>query len=167
MSLRLILTRHAKSSWDHNGPDHDRPLNERGRNDAPRIGKWLRDHDYVPDQIQCSSAARAVETCARIGFDTVPDTIARLYLASPDTMLKQLQQAQGQTVLMIAHNPGIADFAAQLATTPPTHDGFFRYPTCATTLFDFDITTWADLRFGNGTVLDFMVPRDLTNPTPQ
>lgn len=56
----LLLSRHAKSSWKNPDlPDHDRPLNKRGQNDAPRMGKLLKDEDLIPDLIMSSTAARA------------------------------------------------------------------------------------------------------------
>src|SRR5579859_3831085 len=62
---RLILLRHAKSDWPE-GPDLDRPLAKRGRRDAPRIGRWLRAHGFVPDVVICSAARRTRETWALV-----------------------------------------------------------------------------------------------------
>ena len=60
---RLLILRHATSSWkDPNSPDHDRPLNKRGRHDAPLIGKLLKDEDLKPDVIVSSPAIRAKKT---------------------------------------------------------------------------------------------------------
>jgi phosphohistidine phosphatase len=63
MTLRLILSRHAKSGWDDPDlSDHDRPLNARGRGDAPKVGAWLRAKGYLPDAALVSSARRTQET---------------------------------------------------------------------------------------------------------
>jgi phosphohistidine phosphatase len=59
----LFILRHAKSSWkEQDLPDHDRPLNKRGKKDAPRMGKLLTDEDLIPDLIMSSTAARAKKT---------------------------------------------------------------------------------------------------------
>jgi len=158
----LILMRHAKSSWDTPLEDHARPLNGRGRISADAMGDWLRARKYLPDQALVSDAARTRETFARLGF--VCDTAFEdaLYHASAHAMLKALRAATGQTVLMLGHNPGIAEFASALVAEAPDHMRFFDYPTCATTVIRFDISAWSDLQPGTGTVQDFAIPRELT-----
>ena len=158
----LILMRHAKSDWRFDQSDHDRPLNPRGRRAAPEIGRWLHDLGYLPDQIICSTAARTRETLDLLNV-AAPTRFAReFYLAEPDTISELLRGAKGDLVLLIGHNPGIGDLAADLIHTPPPHSDFTRFPTCATLVVSFDIDTWADLSTGAGDVLDFIVPRDLT-----
>lgn len=161
MTKRLILIRHAKSSWDHPGPDHDRPLNTRGYAAAMVIGPWLKDHDYWPDEVLCSSAKRTVETCASLGFTDHISYRPDLYHASPEAILSALQEAQADTVALISHNPGIGELAYRLADPPPTHPRFIAYPTCATTVFDFAIDDWASLGATQPRLIDFVVPRDL------
>lgn len=167
MTLRLILTRHAKSTWDdpHVG-DHGRPLNERGRVSADAIGDWLAARGFHPDQALVSSAARTRETWDRIAarLANPPAATIRndLYLAEPERMLAVLRAAKGKAVMMIAHNPGSAWFARALAAHPPSDSRFAQYPTAATTVFDFDIDTWSDVTWSAGEVVDFVVPRDLT-----
>ncbi|MGH1466543.1 MAG: SixA phosphatase family protein [Cognatishimia sp.] len=165
MAKRLILTRHAKSSWDFSGPDHERPLNPRGYLAAPKIGQWMRDHSYLPDQILSSSARRTVETCEGLGFDIEVNFLKTLYHASARTILETLQSATGDTVLMVGHNPGYADFAQKIVKAPPAHDRFYDYPTCATTVVDFAISNWDELGFGLGHCVDFIVPRDISDAT--
>jgi phosphohistidine phosphatase len=166
MTLRLILTRHAKSAWDDPlMDDHARPLNDRGRASADAIGDWLVANGHHPDQALVSSAVRTRETWARIAaqFGDAPEASIRhdLYHADPDRMLVVLRQATGKVVMMIAHNPGSAWFARALAMQPPADSRFAQYPTAATTVFDFDIGTWSDVTWGAGEVVDFVVPRDL------
>ena len=84
-----------------------------------------------------------------------------LYHASPDTMLRILKGATGQNVLMIGHNPGIAELAEALVATPPDHPRFFDYPTCATLVADFQAADWSAMTAGRGAPVDFVVPRDL------
>ncbi|WP_425045056.1 SixA phosphatase family protein [Primorskyibacter sp. S87] len=163
MTLILILTRHAKSSWDTPGlPDHDRPLNKRGRNSATAIGIWLRENGWTPDELLSSSSARTRETWDRMGFSATDTTFTRaLYHASSTAMLDVLYGASGKTVMMLGHNPGITGFAADLVETAPNHPRFFDYPTCATTVMEFPCESWQDVQPHSGKVLGFTVPRDL------
>ena len=75
---RLILMRHAKSDWgDPMLPDHDRPLNKRGRRAASALGHWMREAGLRPDQILCSSATRTQETCARLALPFLAQAMLR------------------------------------------------------------------------------------------
>lgn len=164
---RLILTRHAKSSWDDPlMSDHDRPLNERGKAAAADLGQWLMSRGYVPDEVLCSDAVRTRATFSGIA-PALPGTPLlelkpALYHAGPDVMLAVLRHAMAGTVMMIGHNPGIAEFAHRLVTRTPMTPEFTRYPTGATLVVDFAVETWADVGFGMGTTVDFVVPRELT-----
>ena len=162
MTLTLILTRHAKSDWgDPAVDDHDRPLNKRGRRDAPRVGRWLKDHDLYPQHALCSSAKRAQETLEGIAPDVPTFVMSDLYLASPVRLAAILQAASPERQILIAHNPGIAAFAEHIVESPPDHPRFHDYPTAATLVVDFDIDTWADLSLGSGRVRAFFTPHDL------
>ena len=161
---RLILTRHAKSDWDDPMlDDHDRPLNKRGRRSAAELGEWLHSRGYEPDEVLCSTALRTRETWARVAatpLEVMPQVHyeGTLYHAGPDVMLKALQKARGDVVMMIGHNPGIAAFACMLPARLPNHEDFRRYPTGATLVLDFEADGWADVKAGMGSVLDFFVP---------
>ena len=163
---RLILTRHAKSNWDDPlMPDHERPLNERGKAAAADLGQWLATRGYVPDEVFCSDALRTRKTWSGLA-PALPGTPIlelkpALYHAGPDVMLAVLRHAKGDTVMMIGHNPGIAEFAARITAQAPLNTEFGRYPTGATTVVDFAVTDWADVAWGSGSTLDFIVPREL------
>ena len=164
---RLILTRHAKSSWDDPlTPDHDRPLNERGKAAAADLGQWLASRGYVPEQVLCSDAVRTRKTFSGIApaLPGAPELELKpaLYHAGPDVMLAVLRHAKADTVMMIGHNPGIAEFAGRLVAQPPRNTEFVRYPTGATLVADFAIDDWADVNFGMGTVDDFIVPSEIS-----
>lgn len=162
MPLTLILTRHAKSSWDD--PDIDdfhRPLNKRGCRDAPRIGRWLSENGVFPAQALCSSATRARETLSAIAPEVPTVFVDDLYMASPPVIARVIKAAPPEPLILIAHNPGIGAFAAQYAAEPPDHPRFFDYPTAATTVLDFDIESWSDLKSGSGRVRAFVTPHDL------
>jgi len=159
----LILTRHAKSDWDHPDlADHDRPLNQRGRRAAAELGRWLASRDYLPDEVLCSSARRTAETWERLAPQLAhapkPKYLRRLYHAEPEAMLAALRSAEGRVVMMLGHNPGVAKFAAMLPSRPPPNAGFARYPTAATLVVDFQIASWDGLVPGTGSVLDFFLP---------
>jgi phosphohistidine phosphatase len=163
---RLILTRHAKSAWDDPmTPDHDRPLNDRGKAAAADLGQWLASRDYVPGEVLCSDALRTRKTFSGIA-PALPGTPVlelkpALYHAGPDVMMAVLRHAAADTVMMIGHNPGIAEFAARLVAHPPGNPEFARYPTGATLVVDFDVADWGQVGFGTGVTVDFIVPREI------
>lgn len=162
---RLILTRHAKSSWDDpRREDFDRSLNARGQDDAPRIGAWLRARGHVPEAALVSTATRATQTFARLFQGAVPPParfLDALYHAGPETLRATLAGATAGVVLMVGHNPGIGDFATRLLATPPADPDYERYPTCATAVIDFPVESWAKLGWHSGTLVDFIVPKRL------
>ncbi len=122
MNRQLVLLRHAKSSWSHpERADHDRPLNARGRRQAPLVGAWLDAHDFRPDLVLCSSARRARETvealCEAAQWDVAVRLEQDLYLAEPEGIL-DLAAWQGDgavRLLMVGHNPGLSTLASRLA----------------------------------------------------
>ena len=166
MSRTLILMRHAKSAWDDATlDDFDRPLNDRGRRSAPAIADWLVQLGHLPDVVLVSGARRTVETWQRMA-KKMPETATMesapaLYHAGPDTILNVLRAQTAQSVMMIGHNPGFAEFAAQIVSDPPDHPKFESYPTAATTVISFDVADWSDVTWASGTVRNFAVPREL------
>lgn len=163
---RLILMRHAKSSWAVAGqPDHDRPLNPRGRRAAGLIGDWLRTRGYLPDLALVSDAARAQQSWTYLAeaLGHPPMTpLPQLYHASPDAMLDLLRAADpAQCVLMIGHQPGIGALAHTLLRDTPAGADPARYPTAATSVIDFAVHSWRDAGPRTGTLADFAVPRAL------
>ncbi|SMY06388.1 SixA phosphatase family protein [Flavimaricola marinus] len=166
MTLKLILVRHAKSSWDNPfGDDHQRVLNERGRRTAPQMGRWLQSLGHVPDQVLCSDAARTAETLALMlsEWDHKPQItyLHKLYHAAPFTILDTLQQATGRCVAMFGHNPGIGGMASGIVRVRPQHERYSDYPTCAVAVITFDTDKWSEVGPGSGTCIDFAIPGDL------
>lgn len=154
--------RHAKSSWDSPTlSDHDRPLNARGERSAHALGDWLRKINILPDQALVSDAARTQATMAGLCLSVRPDLSGRLYHASPDILFETLRAASGSCVLMLAHNPGIAELAGLLVTEEPDHPRFYDYPTGATLVADFAIDRWTDLKIKSGQPKVFVTPREL------
>ncbi len=168
MTLRLILTRHAKSSWDDpTVDDHDRALNARGNIAAKAIGAWMAQNRYCPETVFSSTARRTSETWAHIAKHCNQNAevqfTSALYLASPDRMLTILQGCRARSAMLIGHNPGTAMLAAALVNSAPEHPKFTQYPSAATTVISFEVDSWADVTLHSGRVEAFIVPRDLTD----
>lgn len=111
--LRLVVMRHAKSDQHLGLPDHQRPLSARGRRDAPRIGARLDELGWTPDEVVCSDSARTMETwsCLEDQLETrlEPRFTRRLYLGGWMPFVQTVGGSQGDTVLVIGHNPGWED----------------------------------------------------------
>lgn len=158
----LLLLRHAKSSWaDPGRDDHERALNGRGRRGAAAIGTWIAEAGLVPDQVLCSDATRTQETWARLGLPGTPTLMHDLYHASAEVMLDLVQSASGARVLLIGHNPGIAEFCDRLCETQPDHYRFAQYPTGALTILTFEDADWSTVQWHSGKVAHFITPHDL------
>lgn len=164
--MRLILVRHAKSSWNDSGmTDHDRPLAPRGIKSARRIGQWLGKNEYHPRQVMCSTAVRAKSTWAGLsGHLPEPellDYVGELYGTGWSGMFRILQSGTCSPVVMIGHNTAIGVFASEVVRTAPRHPEFHRYPTAATLVCDFPADCWSEIRPGTAGVVGFVVPREL------
>ena len=171
VSKRLILLRHAKSAWeDQDIADFDRPLSSRGRKAAPVIGAHLARAGYVPDLVLCSSARRALETLDLVvaGWQRQPNVRKQksLYLAMPREMLKRVQTAGSEvdTVMLVGHNPGIADLANWLCHEGDAtmRDALARkFPTGAVAVIDFDVEDWREVDADTGKLVEFVTPRQI------
>lgn len=113
--------RHAKSSWSNMRlSDHERPLNDRGKNDAPRMGQMLKDEELVPQLIISSTAVRALSTAEAVAlaadFDGELKTTRHFYHADPDTYIHVLQTVDDafNCVMVVGHNPGMAELVEDL-----------------------------------------------------
>jgi phosphohistidine phosphatase len=167
MTHRLLLLRHAKSSWDDASlPDHDRPLAKRGRRAAERIGAHLRSLALLPDLVLCSSARRTRETLERLALEGVESRVDdRLYGASDGEILSRIRDvsADVETLLVVGHNPGMQDLAIELSRSDPAEpadrlrEGF---PTGAIAVFDVD-GPWTELTPGRARLASVLVPRKL------
>jgi phosphohistidine phosphatase len=143
----LLLIRHAKSSWEHDGvSDHDRPLNDRGLRDAPMMGRRLAERGVVPDVILSSTALRARATAKLIadvlGYGAARVvTDERLYAASADEVLEVVGALDDDVscAAVVGHNPETASLAHQFS------DEIHEMPTCAVAEFTFEIDSWRDL----------------------
>ena len=122
MMRRVMLLRHGKSSWAKEGiSDHDRPLLERGENDAVKLGNHLTTTGRLPDHIISSTARRAVDTALRVAqVCAFPHPVAHrpeLYLCEPDVYLSLIAELpeQASLPLFVGHNPGLEALVRHLS----------------------------------------------------
>lgn len=122
---RLVVVRHAKSAWPDDVPDPDRPLNARGRRDAPAAGRWIRDRVGRLDAVVCSPATRTRQTWRLIAaeLDGPPSPVVddRVYAASVETLLAVVAELPDDVgvALLLGHNPGVAELVAELTGEEP------------------------------------------------
>jgi phosphohistidine phosphatase len=143
----LVLVRHAKSSWrDTTLPDKQRPLNDRGKRDAPRMGKRLAKRDVKADLILSSPANRALTTAEIIAKELdykLKDIVVddRLYPGVADDLLGVIHKLSDKLdrVMLVGHNPALANLAHRFSSEI-TH-----MPTCAVAEFTFNAKSWQDV----------------------
>jgi len=167
---RVLLLRHAKSSWKDPGlGDRDRPLAPRGRRAVAALARHLRETGSSPDLVLCSPAVRARQTLEGVAPGIRPDVAVEideaLYGAGATELLERLTRlpAAVDVVLVIGHNPGLEELAAGLAGAGDRSVRArmaARFPTGALATFDTP-GEWADLTWGRAALADFVVPRDL------
>lgn len=165
----LTLLRHAKSAWDDPAQsDFDRPLTERGRKAARRMGREMRRLGLAYDLILTSPAARVTETLNELaqGYGSAVATVQdeRIYLAAPDMLLALVRATDDDSgsLLLAGHNPGLQLLALALGRAGGLLDLIaVKYPTCALTELRFDTGCWAEVAPGSGELARFLRPRDL------
>lgn len=159
---QLLILRHAKSDWGNSSlDDWERPLNERGERDAPRVGKWLREQSIVPDLIVTSDAMRARTTAQAVakaaGYTREVVLEPTLYLAPPDAILDIVcgLPDDAASAMIVGHNPGLEDFVEQLSDEPQ------GLVTAALVQLEIPIDRWRDFDFSIGaTIINSWRPKD-------
>ena len=165
---RLVVLRHAKSAWPAGVDDHERPLAPRGRRDAPAAGRALAEADCLPDLVLCSTAVRARQTwelaSAQWGAPPPVRLEPRLYAADVPDLLEVVHAVPAQvgTLLVIGHNPGLADLVLALAGDG-RDDALARvrtkFPTAAIAVLTWHGNDWDSLTRGAALLTDMTVPR--------
>jgi phosphohistidine phosphatase len=159
---RLTLIRHAKSSWDDPAlPDFERPLNARGKRDAPAMAKRLAAELERPLELVSSPAHRAAAT-AQVFAAALGATLEdiryepRLYEASAERLLEIVRGFDDADlhVLVFGHNPGLSELARTLADCP-----FEEMPTCAAATLSLAVRRWQDVRAGCGRLERYRYPK--------
>jgi phosphohistidine phosphatase len=141
---RLYLVRHAKSSWGEPSlPDRERPLNDRGKRDAPKMGRRLAALGVSPDVILASPARRALKTARilaeELGYRLEDIRVdARLYASEPDVLLQVIRELGDgkKCVMLVGHNPEMTELAHRFSS------GITHLPTCAVAEFAFAADSW-------------------------
>jgi len=156
----LYVLRHAKSSWD--APelaDFDRPLNERGENAAPFVGKFMAVNGFEPQVIVSSPAVRARETArlakeaAHLSADIIHDE--RIYEASPRTLQTVASSIDDrfESAMLVGHNPGMEGIVRLLTGRSE------EMPTAALAVIDLDIQRWSEIDSGLGSLRRIIRPK--------
>ena len=168
--LRLLLLRHSKAVPFTGSGDHQRPLTERGRADAARLGAYIADEKLVPDAAIHSGAQRTKETLAiaaaklrpRVKVSVEPG----LYEAGRAAFLDVVRHGpdKAKTLLLVGHNPTIAEMASRLSGTgerAAMTRMAGKFPTSALAVIDFDVDHWSEVDEGKGRLIAFATPASL------
>ncbi|MFI0709053.1 SixA phosphatase family protein [Streptomyces inhibens] len=165
---RIVLLRHAKAEWSEES-DHERPLAERGRKDAPAAGRRLAGAGITPDLTLCSTAARTRETWKLFVHELPqrPKTVyeERLYEASLGELLALLNETSDEVndLMLVGHNPGMHALADALAgeaegdLLPRMNRGGF--PTAAIAVIEFT-GSWKSVEHGVGRLVAYLPPHE-------
>lgn len=161
----LYLLRHAKSSWDQPELlDHERPLNKRGKADAPKMGKWLSENMPPPQLILCSDSARTKATIAPVmqAWQLPPECLqykSELFHSSPETLLWLVQSCNNEIdcLMLVGHNPGFTDFSNSLCAEFRTEN----IPTGGFVAFTFDIQKWEDVKEKGAHFETYQYPKNI------
>ena len=170
---RLILLRHAKSDRPAGVPDRDRPLAERGRAAAPRMGTYLVREGLRPGHVMVSPARRTQETWEAVraamgealaGIEA--ETVPMIYEAPAPRLLDAVRAAPDQAtcLMLVGHNPGLQDLAVELAARGDRRARerlATQFPTAAVAVIDLEAERWAEIAWGQGVLERFVKPRDL------
>jgi phosphohistidine phosphatase len=158
----LLVVRHAKSSWEWDDQnDFERPLNERGKRDAPLMAQRLVMAAAIPDLLVSSPAKRAKRTAQlfakELGFDEEGILLkTELYHAPPEVFYEVIEKldASKQTVAVFSHNPGITAFVNELTSTR-----LDNMPTCGVFGIRVEAESWEDFRNAAKTFWFFDYPK--------
>jgi phosphohistidine phosphatase len=162
----LYIVRHAKSSWeDSSQSDFERGLNERGKRDAPRMAKRLKEKEIHPDLMLSSPAKRALSTAKRIAevlnySKKDIKTDQKLYHADEDTILSVIHTIKDKynTVVLFGHNPGLTDFVNTIVAEETNID---NVPTCGVVALSLYVESWKDVSWASAKMLFFDYPKAL------
>ena len=164
---RITLLRHAKAEIpDMVTADFDRALAARGRRNADRIGRFIRDNDMLPELILLSPSARTQETydLASVHWPDIPVRhVGSIYEASGTTVFAAIEAhaADLGSVLVIGHNPGLVVLLHNLVDEPPAGLNMSYFPTCCLADVGFDAATIADVQPLSGRLLSLARVREL------
>jgi phosphohistidine phosphatase len=170
--LRLMLLRHAKSSWTEPGlDDRQRPLSPRGEEAAPAMGKFMQRHKLLPDLVLCSPARRARDTLKLVSKSfakmPAPSVEEAIYDFGNGGRLLETVRRRGEkfaNILVVGHNPSLERLALRLVKggDPALIRRMERkFPTGALAIIDFPVEAWRDVGEGTGKLASFTRPKDV------
>jgi phosphohistidine phosphatase len=170
-----MLLRHAKSDWASGAAhDHERPLNARGRETAPKMGVYMARHALAPDLVLASTATRVSETLDGVlaAFEKPAKVVhdRRLYETEGEALLKIIKETPRtvHSLLLVGHNPGMAELAGLLVASGDVEARqrlIEKFPTAALAVIDFALDDWAKLHPKAGRLDRFVIPRALETAT--
>ena len=160
----LYLFRHAKSSWSFDDlSDQERPLNDRGRDDAPAMGKALSKRHICPDILVSSPAVRAMSTAVLVARELQYPTnkisvVAGIYGADTDDLLTIIRDLpdSAASALLVGHNPTITETANALSPSAVN-----EMPTAAVVCLHFECDKWAEVSKANAEFYFYDYPRNV------
>ena len=168
--LKLILLRHAKAAPLSGGGDAERPLAQRGRRDAARVGDYLAANGLFPDLAIASTAKRTRET-VDLALETFGEpcpvtTDPRLYLAEATSLLDVVRQTPpfAHVLLAVGHNPGIHELALMMVGHgDPTARARLEagFPTASLAVLSFEASNWSEVKPATGVLERFVTPDDM------
>lgn len=161
MKRRLIVMRHAKSAWNTNAQsDHERPLNSRGKRDAPHLGRLIRDRGYTPAMVVSSDSTRTRETWDGL-MESMPDDLEprfthALYLSGLAAIRTEVSKTPDDvdSLLLLGHNPGFSLAASWLSGDE------LELKTAFAAVLEAEGDTWTELlKLGRWTLVDLLTPQ--------
>ncbi|CAG5086931.1 SixA phosphatase family protein [Parvicella tangerina] len=159
---KLFIIRHGKSDWNQGVKDFDRPLNPRGKDDAPKMGKYLLQNYETPDRVLSSSANRAISTARLLlnamNFDLAKiDKVDELYHAPTSQLLLHLSELPNscQTAFIFGHNPGLSDLTTYLTSEP------IELKTCCVAVLELQVEEWSELSRETCTLERYLSPKTI------
>lgn len=162
---KVILMRHAKSSWKKRGlSDHSRPLNKRGNKAALLMGEFINSINLIPDLVVCSTAMRTKKTIQLIdskinkNIKIVYDE--RIYYTDEEGVLDIIKKQEDDitSIMIVGHNPTMEFLTEELIDSTFNYN---KFSTCALAVIDFKAKRWQDINKGEGQLALFKTPKML------
>ena len=153
--MKILLMRHTEANSDFGLEDHTRSLSEKGKQDALNLGRWLAAEDHCPTHALVSDSNRTRQSFTGLKLSCPVNFMPLLYLAKSQELATAVRGVETNCLLILAHNPGIAELANMISSTEPKHSRFLEYPPGSTAVICFDKVT------EEFSVIDFVTPEAL------
>ena len=147
--------RHTEANSDFGLEDHARNLSKKGKQDALNLGRWLAAKDYCPTHALVSDSNRTKQSFTGLKLSCPVDFLPFLYLAKSQELVTAVRNIETKCLLILAHNPGIAELANMISNTEPKPSQFLEYPPGSTAIISFNKIT------KEFSAIDFVTPEEL------